>query len=90
MKNGIMLMPWLEWAVAAAIHEAIRAKGAFELEHRIIRSDGSLGWAHSRAVPILDASNEIVEWFGVARDITRRKEAEEKLRQYLRADHHGD
>ena len=41
--------------VLAAIEEAIRGKSAFELEHRIIRADGSLGWTFSRAIPLLDA-----------------------------------
>jgi PAS domain S-box-containing protein len=67
--------------VTAAIVEAIRTKSVFELEHRVRRVDGSLGWTLSRAVPILDANGEIVEWFGAASDATRRKEAEEALRR---------
>jgi len=62
-----------------AIHKAIREKGMFELEHQVIRVDGSLGWTFSRAVPILDECGEIIEWFGTARDVTRRKQAEEDL-----------
>ena len=65
----------------AAIGEAILSKSVFELEHQILRVDGSLGWTHSRAVPILDAEGEIVEWFGTATDITGRKLAEERLSQ---------
>src|SRR5262245_11497650 len=38
-----------------------------------------LGWTFSRAVPILDANGEIVEWFGTARDVTERRRAEETL-----------
>jgi signal transduction histidine kinase/DNA-binding response OmpR family regulator len=67
--------------VTAAIEEAIRTKRVFELEHRVIRLDGTLGWTFSRAVPIFDEAGEIREWFGAARDVTERKEAEEKLRQ---------
>jgi signal transduction histidine kinase/DNA-binding response OmpR family regulator len=63
--------------VMAAIADAIRNKAAFELEHRIIRVDGSLGWAYSRAIPILGADEDIIEWFGAVRDITDRKRAEE-------------
>jgi signal transduction histidine kinase/CheY-like chemotaxis protein len=63
--------------VMAAIEDAIRAKSVFELEHRVIRVDGTLGWTHSRAVPMLGGDGEIVEWFGAARDITDRKQAEE-------------
>jgi len=67
--------------VTAAIHEAIRTKSIFELEHRVRRADGSLGWTVSRAVPMMDANGEIVQWFGTANDITERKQAEEKLRE---------
>jgi two-component system CheB/CheR fusion protein len=67
--------------VLAAIQEAIRTKSVFELEHRVRRVDGSLGWAFSRAVPLLDAKGEIVEWVGTARDITERKREEEALRK---------
>jgi len=31
----------------------------------------------SRAVPILNAAGELVEWFGSTTDITTRREAEE-------------
>jgi len=56
--------------VIAAIREAIRTKGIFKLEHRVKRTDGSNGWVLSRAVPLMDANGEIVEWFGSANDIT--------------------
>ena len=62
--------------VLAAIEGAIREKSVFELEHRIRRVDGSLGWASSRAIPILDAGGEVVEWLGTVGDITARREAE--------------
>ena len=67
----------------AAINEAIEKRSNFELEHRVRRVDGSLGWTFSRAVPLLDESGEIVEWFGAASDITARKRAEERLAQQL-------
>jgi PAS domain S-box-containing protein len=67
--------------IREAIAEAIRAKSTFELEHRVRRLDGSVGWTYSRAVPMLDARGEIEEWIGAASDITERKLAEEKLRE---------
>ena len=60
---------------------AIDTKGIFELEHRVRRLDGTLGWTLSRAVPILDKHGEIVEWFGAASDVNARKHAEEALRE---------
>ena len=67
--------------VLAAIGEAIRTRGIFELEYAVLRLDGSLGWTFSRAVPLIDARGEIVEWFGAASDISQRKEAEAALRE---------
>jgi PAS domain S-box-containing protein len=67
--------------VTAAIHEAIRTRSVFQLEHRVLRVDGSLGWTFSRAVPLLDANGGLLEWLGAAIDITARKQAEEALRE---------
>ena len=68
--------------VMEVVNEAIRTKSTFELEHRVLRMDGTLGWTFSRAVPMLDANGEIMEWFGAASDITERKQAEKKIRQH--------
>ena len=66
--------------VLSAIAEAMRNKAIFELEHRVLRVDGTIGWTFSRAIPILDERGEISEWIGAASDVTPRKEAEETLR----------
>jgi len=67
--------------IMARVHESIRTKSIFELEHRVRRVDGTWGWTFSRAVPILDAQGEITDWFGIASDVTARKTAEIRLRQ---------
>src|ERR1700728_2149464 len=67
--------------VLRTIREAVRTKSLFELEHRVRRSDGTLGWTNSRAVPLLTVNGEILEWFGAASDVTARKEAEENFRK---------
>ena len=67
--------------VIATIDRAIRNKSTFELEHRVIRADGTLGWTFSRAIPLLDAHGRIVEWFGTAKDVTERKRTEQELRE---------
>ncbi len=66
--------------VLAAIGEAKRTKGIFEMEHRVRRMDGSVGWTHSRAVPLFDEQGEIREWIGNASDITERRLAANALR----------
>ncbi len=68
-------------AVLMAIGEAIRSKSTFQLEHRVVRVDGTLGWTFSRAVPLFDAQGKLVEWFGAASDVTERKRVEEELRR---------
>ena len=81
-------VPWLERyidpddrsAVAAAIAEAVAARSIFELEHGVIRSDGTRGRTLSRAVPILDGAGAIREWLGTASDVTARRLAEEARR----------
>jgi PAS domain S-box-containing protein len=71
--------PYDHAMVLKAIAKAIRNRTMFELEHRVIRVDGSLGWTYSRAVPRLSAEGEVIEWFGTARDVSERKFAEEEI-----------
>ncbi len=59
--------------VNQSIQEAIRNKKTFDLEHRVVQKDGTLGWTHSRAIPLVDHQGTIYEWFGAASDITQRK-----------------
>jgi len=67
--------------VLSAIKGAIRDKCILEIEHRVIRVGGSPGWAHSRAIPILNERKEVTEWFGATSDITARKLAELRMRE---------
>ena len=73
--------PFEHARIQDAIREAVARKETFELEHQVLRVDGTLGWTFSRAVPILDDDGHIVEWFGMASDVTSRKEAEEERRR---------
>lgn len=65
--------------VMVAIQAAIRTKSTFELEHRVIQQDGTIGWTFSRAIPLLNAQHEIVEWFGAASNISGRRHYEANL-----------
>src|SRR5579863_1715560 len=62
-----------------------KRRSIFELEHRVRRIDGTLGWTLSRAIPILDESGAIVEWLGAAKDVSARKAAEEQLQTTFEA-----
>ncbi len=65
--------------VLEAINGAIQSKSVFELEHRVLRLDGDVGWTFWRAIPLKNADDEIIEWFGTASDITERKRTEDAL-----------
>lgn len=73
------ILPVARDDVEAAIRHAIRDRTMFELEHPVMRADGSTGWTLSRAIPILDDSGDVVEWLGAASDITNRVMAERAL-----------
>ncbi|SFT23491.1 PAS domain S-box protein [Methylobacterium sp. yr668] len=67
--------------VMAAVNDAVSRKGLFELEHRVRRADGGVGWTLSRAVPLIDRHGTVTEWFGMASDVTFRHEADARLRE---------
>ncbi|RZM18173.1 MAG: PAS domain-containing protein, partial [Pedobacter sp.] len=67
-----------------AIENAKLNRKMFELEHKMYLPDGEIGWSNTRAIPLLDEEGNIVEWFGVATDITDKKKFEqERNRSYL-------
>ena len=55
------------------------AIGKFQLEHRIVRPDGSIRWIEAKGFPVRDDDGKIVRVTGVAEDITERKEAEDRI-----------
>ena len=67
--------------VRVVIDRAIETRSIFELEHRVVREDGSVGWTHSRAIPILDGDGGIADWFGSAEDVTLQHRAQDALRE---------
>ena len=52
-------------------------KAGFDLEYRVLRKDGSVGWVRHRGFPIGSDAAELKRLVGTAEDITERKEAEE-------------
>ncbi|MEO7296919.1 MAG: PAS domain S-box protein, partial [Candidatus Limnocylindria bacterium] len=85
--NDAPIRDWLQRHIPESEHATIRERIAycmqhqvvFELEHRVYGPDRAVGWACSRAVPVLDDAGQIAEWIGSATDITQRKTAEEQL-----------
>ena len=70
--------------VLGVIEKCIKEKSTFQLEYRVLQTDGNVGWTYSKAIPVLDENGEIVEWFGAAGDITARKQAEAEVNRTKR------
>lgn len=71
LKRYILPEDWQQ--VTEAIAQAIRYRKVFQLEHRVVKADGSVGWVFSRAIPILDSDGSVIEWFGAASDVSEKK-----------------
>ena len=80
-----VLVPDDRDATLAAWATAVRDGTPYEITHRLKRTDGTVHWYLSRAVPVRDDGNRIVQWFGAATDIESQKQAEEAIRD---ADRH--
>ncbi|GAB2701161.1 hypothetical protein GCM10027037_27820 [Mucilaginibacter koreensis] len=68
--------------VWATINKAIELKQTFDLEHQVYMAYGTIGWVHSKAIPILNEQGDITEWIGAGNDITARKKAEAQLQEF--------
>ncbi len=55
--------------------QALKEKAIYQIEHRLQVADGSYRFFVVRAVPILDANDEIQEWVGTDTDITEQQAA---------------
>ncbi|HXZ38201.1 MAG TPA: PAS domain S-box protein, partial [Thermodesulfobacteriota bacterium] len=70
---------------AALLHEtftqAMQTRSIYELEHRIVRPDGSVRWVYDLAHPYFDEKGNLLRYVGATLDITERKRAEERLRR---------
>ena len=68
---------------AAVLNEtftkAMQTNSVYDLEHRIVRPDGSVRFVHDRAHPYFDEQGKLVRYVGATLDITERKQAEEEL-----------
>ena len=65
----------------AAADRAVMQSGRpkLDIEEFVIDSSGAKKWLSTSKVPLRNERNEIIGLIGVARDVTRRKEAEEQV-----------
>jgi PAS domain S-box-containing protein len=68
---------------AALLHEsftkAMQSCSVYELDHRIVRPDGSVRWVYDLAYPYLDEQGKLLRYVGTTLDITSRKQSEAAL-----------
>jgi PAS domain S-box-containing protein len=67
--------------VSAAVQAAFANDTVYQIDHRIVRPDGSMRWVHEEAMTEKDAEGRPLRLIGTVQDITERKLAEEALRQ---------
>ncbi|VEF11927.1 PAS/PAC sensor hybrid histidine kinase [Pseudomonas fluorescens] len=78
---------WLEEYIPADARDAVRreyeraiqTRTTYHIEHPVNQVDGTVGWAHVRAVPLINQHGVISGWLGAASNITDRKRAETAL-----------
>lgn len=77
--------------VSQAYSEAIANHSLYEVEHRLLFSDGRVKYILEQGEPQYDAQGKPVRFIGTSLDITERKRMEEQLRMKEYAlDHSGD
>ncbi|HVE24870.1 MAG TPA: ATP-binding protein [Sporichthya sp.] len=69
--------------VEQAFHIALRGGRSTELDHGVLRNDGSVGWVFLAIEPTHDASGHEIGASGVCQDVTQRKLAESTMRDAL-------
>jgi PAS domain S-box-containing protein len=67
--------------VVDLFQRAENEKTDFQVEYRIVLSDGTIKYLYTTGHPILNSSGDLMEFVGTALDVTERKHAEEALRR---------
>ena len=67
--------------VAKELERAVRERGEYQVDYRIVHPDGDIRDIHAIGHPILGPSGDLVELVGSAIDVTERKQAEDSIRQ---------
>ena len=62
-----------------AIRDAVASGAPREVDHRIIRPDGSVRWVHQHAAVAREVDGKPVRFIGTVQDVTDRKRLEEQV-----------
>ncbi|HWY57941.1 MAG TPA: PAS domain S-box protein [Terriglobales bacterium] len=71
--------------VAKAVSDARQSRKPYAAEFRVVRLDGTVRWVSATGQFYYDSNGDAERMFGLAADITERKLAEERLREYEKA-----
>jgi PAS domain S-box-containing protein len=66
--------------VEEAFATAVRGRGDFDADYRIVRADGTIRYLHGVAHPLFDTGDPIREYVGTVIDMTERRLADEAVR----------
>jgi len=66
-----------------------KARAAYESEFRILRADGQARWILTRGEIVRGSDRRARRIVGIAADITRRKDADERFRRVIESDPNG-
>ena len=64
-----------------ALHRCLVTGESFAMRYRLRRADGVYRWMSSRAEPLRDQDERIVQWYGLCHDIDDQVHAEEALQK---------
>ncbi len=67
--------------VADSVLAAVDGRKDYNIEHRIVRPDGTVRWVSETADVIRDAEGKAVRMVGLVRDITDRKKAQTEIQK---------
>ena len=71
--------------VAKVVADARKNRKRYAAEFRVVRGDGMVRWVAARGSFYYEANGDPVRMLGMATDVTRRKETDERLREYEKA-----
>ncbi len=64
----------------AAIDSAVRERGEYELDYRVLLEDGAIRWISERGRCMIDERGKPTRLIGISLDVTERREAQELVR----------
>ncbi len=67
--------------VEQTLAQALDTQTIYEVDYRIIRTDGSIRWLHSRGHSVYDENGHPLQMLGVMFDISERKQVQAELEQ---------